>query len=455
VSSYQVDTVTLSHGNSGVTSGTYGLDATKSYTLDNAKFFVPEFTVNTQGHITAANEKTVTITHPTTYTAQNTFLDNANITITTGGSFKIPQWKTNTYGHVSSYQVDTVTLSHGNSGVTSGTYGSAGTTLQHGQTFDIPMFTVNTQGHITAVSNQTMTLPTSTVSNVTTSLFTGDNGVTYMLTNSNGSITITQPIKRIYTTANITPSSPNTTITYSDSYVSSSYSIPSPFGYTNVGVETITIEFNGNVPTGTTVESIPITYNTNKTGTLIYGTNNHFTYSANSEKLVITLNGGKVRNVLKSIPGGGTFGFNNVSASTTVYTYNFSVTVNIGGNKINLSTTLAAASASRTITPKCNYYISYTINNTTDLTSTAVSYSASNRPSKLEIKNGGEDLKFIFPSVWGTPKFYQMNAQILDWTYTGSQKISTKVYSGTTNKVDYKVYYFGKTKAGSWDITWI
>ena len=455
MSSYQVDTVTLSHGNPNSNSGTYGLDATKSYTLDNAKFFVPELTVNAHGHVTAASEKTVTVTHPTTYTAQNTFLDNANITITSGGSFKIPQWKTNTYGHVSSYQVDTVTLSHGNSGVTSGTYGSAGTTLQHGQKFNIPKFTVNTQGHITAVSNETMTLPSSTVSNVTTSLFTGDNGVTYMLTNSNGSITITQPIKRIYTTANIQPSSPNTNITYSDSYVCSTYSITSEsFGYTGVGDEIITIEFNGNVPVGTTVESIPITYNTNKTGTLIYNT--HFTYSVSGANLNIKLIQDKVRKVSKSVPNIGSFGFGNVSASTTVYAYNFVVSVNIGGNKINLSTSLASNTSSRTVTPKCYYYISYIFNNNTELTNTLVncSSSISGRPSKLEINKGVEDLKFIFPSIWGTPKFYQMNAQILDWKYQGTKTISTKGYSMVTNTIDYKVYYFGSSKAGSWDITW-
>lgn len=288
--------------------------------------------------------------------------------------------------------------------------------------------------------------------NVVVSLFTGDNNVTYMLTTDNGNIKITQPIKQIYTTPKLLPTTTRTTITYDNRWVGTSYTIASPFGYNGVDKEIITIEFNGGVPEGTIIESIPITYsyypNKTGTGTLIYNT--HFTYSVSGSNLNIELNQNQVRQISYSVPSNSTFGFATVTATTTVASYTFDVTVNIGGNNINLNTTLSENKLTNSVTPRCNYYVAL---NGTDASSNEVNFNG--RPSTLTTSSAGTDVRFIFPERWGTPTLKQLGAVDTAWKLIATEQISTYAYSGTTNKVNYKVYSHGAVDAkGTWDVIW-
>ena len=157
------NTTDIYHGNSGVTAGTFGLDANKTYTLDNASFYAPEFTVNAQGHITAASERKVTITHPTTYTARDTKITDTNLTLGADGTSVTiisPNIKSNTYGHVTEASRKSYTITHGNSGVTAGLYGeTANDSPAFSGTFSVPSFNVNAQGHITSAKTYTITMP--------------------------------------------------------------------------------------------------------------------------------------------------------------------------------------------------------------------------------------------------------------------------------------------------------
>lgn len=198
-------TITLNHDNSGVTIPSGSTTVTKG---DNGSstaalgysgtFKVPKITVNAQGHITAIDEKTITLpaSDDTTYelsTAAGASSNKAKVVLTASSS--------GTSNAL--FESDgVVTLTGSSSNISIGhadvlgsaatNIGNATATLTAGGTFTIPRLSVTAEGHVSAIAAQTLTLPNDTTytlsgaTTATTTDATNGNGVTvtHTLTNN-------------------------------------------------------------------------------------------------------------------------------------------------------------------------------------------------------------------------------------------------------------------------------
>ena len=152
------DKVTIAHGNSGVTAGTYG-SATK----------VPVVTVDTKGHLTSVVETTIAGVTPASHAHGNITNDGkitaTGVALATGDAFAIIDSSDSNSIKKTSIAIDTTKTTtylrqdgtwatppdtkytHPASGVTAGTYGSATKTAK---------VTVDTNGHVTSAEEVTI-----------------------------------------------------------------------------------------------------------------------------------------------------------------------------------------------------------------------------------------------------------------------------------------------------------
>ena len=171
-------TITIAHGNSGVTAGQKGDNSSITGALTyGGTFKVPDVTVDAQGHVTALTEKEIQLpaSDNTTYSISATQPSgsNARITLTaTGGG------TTNAYVVGDGTSISTSVPSSGaNQGslvithsnlLTSGTAGTAygvsasATPAAGSGVIKVPNITVNAQGHVTTITEQSITLPPDT-----------------------------------------------------------------------------------------------------------------------------------------------------------------------------------------------------------------------------------------------------------------------------------------------------
>ena len=164
-------TVTLAHGTSGVTAGSYGLASSETIaTLDSDNTFeVPYYTVNETGHITSTQTNTVTLP------------ENFTVIKTTSTSTSTSEQATANADISASTLVDTLTFAAGNKWIhlasnatdKSLSFAHALTTIQavsdggdianqtpsFGSTFQVPNFSTDNAGHVTSVSTHTVKIP--------------------------------------------------------------------------------------------------------------------------------------------------------------------------------------------------------------------------------------------------------------------------------------------------------
>ena len=267
------------------------------------------------------------------------------------------------------------------------------------------------------------------------SLFMGDNNTTYMLSIDNGKIVIVQPIKSTSVSQGVTTSD-----TYSDggSWLGASYDF-SNYGLT-VGTQQLIIQMGGTI----TTESIKD----------INGSSSNYSVSTNGDTFTITLSGTN-KQTITTTPAKLTGNFTNIGNivfKDSISAKDYNVRIEIDANNI-LSKTLSlpAKTKQQTVSVKANIY--RCIGNPT---SSNVSASAvSSKPTSVTFSSGG-DIKYIFPEVFGTPTFKQLNAPDTNWELKSTVQYSTSSFSGTTNKVNYKVYGVknATTSGGTWQISW-
>ena len=138
-------------------------DATPAH---EGEFVVPQITIDSLGHVTSANSRTIKLpagyTHPNDGTA-GSYGPTADASPAHGGEFVIPQVTTNALGHVTDVKERKITLPAGYkhySGTTAGSYGpDENATPNYGETFQVPQVTVNNEGHVTGVAVKTVQLP--------------------------------------------------------------------------------------------------------------------------------------------------------------------------------------------------------------------------------------------------------------------------------------------------------
>lgn len=174
------DNRTITHNTSGVTPGTYATNTSTALT-NGGTFKIPQVTVDTYGHVTAASD--VTLTLPTIT------VNNATLSITDGTTNKqifsadastdATVTFTGSTGITATVSDNTVTVGHSNS-ITAGTASGSTGAVDYGETISIPTVTYDAQGHITGKGTTTVTLPAAqTAAEVsysnTTSGLTADN----------------------------------------------------------------------------------------------------------------------------------------------------------------------------------------------------------------------------------------------------------------------------------------
>lgn len=153
-------TGSITHNTSGVNAGTYATNSSTTLT-NGGTFNIPQVTVDTYGHVTAASD--VTLTLPT-ITANNATLSITDGTTTdqifsADASTDATVTFTGSTGITATVSDNQVTIGHSNS-ITAGTAsGSATGTVAYGGTIDIPTVTYDAQGHITGKGTTTVTLP--------------------------------------------------------------------------------------------------------------------------------------------------------------------------------------------------------------------------------------------------------------------------------------------------------
>lgn len=138
-------------------------DATPAH---GEEFVVPQVTIDSLGHVTSANARTIKLPegyiHPNDGTA-GSYGPTADTTPEHGGEFIVPQLTTNGLGHVTKVTERKITLPAGYkhySGTSAGTYGpSENATPDYGETFQVPQVTVNNEGHVTEVAVKTVKIP--------------------------------------------------------------------------------------------------------------------------------------------------------------------------------------------------------------------------------------------------------------------------------------------------------
>ena len=171
ITASSTQTVTLAHGTSGVTAGSYGLASDETVaTLDTDNTFeVPYYTVNETGHITSTTTNTVTLP------------ENFTVIKTTSLSTSTDEQAEAKADITASTLVDTLTFAAGNkwirlasnansksiafahalSPIKAVTDGGDTTnqTPKFGDSFEVPNFSTDNAGHITSVSTHTVTIP--------------------------------------------------------------------------------------------------------------------------------------------------------------------------------------------------------------------------------------------------------------------------------------------------------
>lgn len=163
-------TITLNHDSVLTSStGSYGVssDTAPGY---NGSFNVPYVTVNAQGHVTAIENKAVTLPASvnTTYTlSADTVSNEAVVKLTAGGSgsgFTSAPIVGDTTSIAVAVESSKIKVSHNqllsNSATAGIKYGeSTSATPAAGGTIKVPQIKVNAEGHVTEVGEQSITLP--------------------------------------------------------------------------------------------------------------------------------------------------------------------------------------------------------------------------------------------------------------------------------------------------------
>lgn len=152
---------------------------TKLAALANNKFATKSAATTSAAGLMSAADKTkldgiatgannYTYTHPSAGANTGSFGPSANASPAHGGTFSVPYVTINSDGHVTEASTKTITLpaapasyTHPSDGANTGSFGpSADKSPDHGGTFSVPYITVNVAGHVTAASTKTITLPT-------------------------------------------------------------------------------------------------------------------------------------------------------------------------------------------------------------------------------------------------------------------------------------------------------
>ena len=171
VTASSTQTVTLAHGTSGVTAGSYGLASNETVaTLDTDNTFeVPYYTVNETGHIISTTTNTVTLP------------ENFTVIKTTSLSTSIDEQAEAKADITASTLVDTLTFAAGNKWIRLASNANSKSiafahalspikavtnvgdttnqTPKFGDSFQVPNFSTDNAGHITSVSTHTVTIP--------------------------------------------------------------------------------------------------------------------------------------------------------------------------------------------------------------------------------------------------------------------------------------------------------
>ena len=171
ITASSTQTVTLAHGTSGVTAGSYGLASDETVaTLDTDNTFeVPYYTVNETGHITSTTTNTVTLP------------ENFTVIKTTSLSTSTDEQAEAKADITASTLVDTLTFAAGNKWIRLASNANSksiafahalspikavtdgGDTINQtpkfGDSFKVPNFSTDNAGHITSVSTHTVTIP--------------------------------------------------------------------------------------------------------------------------------------------------------------------------------------------------------------------------------------------------------------------------------------------------------
>jgi len=154
----------ITHNTSGVTAGTYATNAATTLT-NGGTFNIPQVTVDTYGHITAASDVTLTLPTITANDATLSISDGTNTDqiFSADASTNATVTFTGSTGITTTVSDNAVTIGHSNS-ITAGTAsGSATGTVSYGGTIDIPTVTYDGQGHITRTDTTTVTLPAAQI----------------------------------------------------------------------------------------------------------------------------------------------------------------------------------------------------------------------------------------------------------------------------------------------------
>ena len=128
----------------------------------------------------------------------------------------------------------------------------------------------------------------------------------------------------------------------------------------------------------------------------------------------------------------------------------FNVIIDLGdGLEISKTVIMPAQSKQITSTPKANIYYR------TNSTSTPSVKAVTSKPSSISFNTSGK-LQYMFPETLGTPIFKQVSSVDGNWKYKETKKLSASSFTGTSNKINYKVYEVinATTGGGTWDISW-
>lgn len=173
-------TITLTHGASGVTAGSYGLADNETVTKLDAdnKFEVPYYTVNETGHITASSTHTVSVPENFTTIKSTYSVEETGALERTGSNLEIRarnledsisfipgnKWINIAFSNDKD-DPNRIFIAHSiQDNVHYASYGpSEDRNLKFGSAFVVPHYTVDTAGHLTAAGQYNITLPTGSL----------------------------------------------------------------------------------------------------------------------------------------------------------------------------------------------------------------------------------------------------------------------------------------------------